>query len=105
MMHHDRSLAPTRGSAYPTTVAVALQDSLAETAEVFLILPLECVTRRTEAMGEDLLIPAPAIHCSLYTLRHLTDPSLNVEAGVRRSRILTRSLARVSSSPVKLVLW
>jgi hypothetical protein len=52
MMHHDRSLAPTRGSAYPTTVAVALQDSLTEAAEVFLILPLECVTRRTEAMGE-----------------------------------------------------
>ena len=58
MMHHDRSLAPTRRSAYPTTVAVALPDSLTETAEVFLILPLECVTRRTEAMGEDLLIPA-----------------------------------------------
>ena len=78
MVHHDRSLAPTRGSAYPTTVAVALQDSLTEAAEVFLILPLECVTRRTEAMGEDLLIPAPAIHCSLYTLRHLTYQSLNL---------------------------
>jgi hypothetical protein len=78
MMHHDGSLAPTGGSAYTTTVAVALQDSLTEAAEVFLILPLECVTRRTEAKGEDLLIPAPAIHCSLYTLRHLTYQSLNL---------------------------
>ena len=58
MMHHDRSLAPTRGSTYTTTIAVAVQDSLTEAAEVFLILPLECVTRRTEAMGEDLLIHA-----------------------------------------------
>jgi hypothetical protein len=78
MMHHDRSLAPTRGSAYSTTVALALQDSLTEAAEVFLILPLECVTRRTEAMGKDLLIPTPAIHCSLYTLRNLTYQSLNL---------------------------
>jgi hypothetical protein len=53
MMHDDGSFAPTRGSAYATTVAVALQDSLTQAAEVFLILPLECVTRRTEAMGED----------------------------------------------------
>src|ERR1700726_2214710 len=104
MMHHNGSLAPTRGSAYTTTVAVALQDNLTEAAEVFLILPLECVTGRTEAMGENLVIPAPAIHCSLYTLQHLTYQSLNLEGWcLPVERISTRSRAPVSSSPVKLV--
>ena len=78
MMHDDGSFAPTRGSAYPTTVAVALQDSLTQASEVFRILSLDCVTRRTKAMGEELLIPAPAIHCPLHTLLHLTYQSLNL---------------------------
>jgi hypothetical protein len=98
MMYNDGSLASTRGPAYPTTIPVTLQDSLTEPAEVFLILPLECVTRRTEAKGEDFLISAPAIHCSLCTLRHIDLPefksvmlvfasreNLNIARQIRRS--------------------
>ena len=95
MMYHEGSLVPTRGPAYPTTIAVALQDSLTEPAEVFLILPLECVTRRTEAKGEDFLVSAPAIHCSLYTLRHI---DLSEFKSVR----LCSPVGRISTSPVKL---
>ncbi|MBB5319317.1 hypothetical protein HDF09_004023 [Edaphobacter lichenicola] len=65
MMHYDGSLATTRGSAYPTAIAVTLQNSLAKPAEVLLILPLKRVARRTEAMRENSFIPASAVHCSL----------------------------------------
>ena len=71
MMHNDGWLAPTPRPRIPDNNTVALQDSLTEPAVVFFILPLECVTGRTQAKGEDFLISAPAIHCCLYTLRHI----------------------------------
>jgi hypothetical protein len=68
MMHHDGALPTSRRSADAAAIAIALQNSFTEPAEILLILPLERVARRAEAMREDLLIPAPAVHRSLNPL-------------------------------------
>ncbi len=70
VMHDDGSFAPSGRSADTATVAVALEHSLTEAAEVCLIPPLERVAGRAEAAREDLPVPAAAIHRSLDTLLH-----------------------------------
>jgi hypothetical protein len=45
-------------TAYSTGVSIALEDLLSQAAEILCILPFQRVAGRTEAQGEDLLIPA-----------------------------------------------
>ena len=70
MMNDNRQIAASRGSAYAATIPITNQNRFAQPAEVFLILPPERVAGRTEAQGEDLLIPAPTIKCPLYAPLH-----------------------------------
>lgn len=68
------TLPATRNSRNSATVVITPQNSLAESAKVFLVLPLERVTGRTEAMREGHFIPAPAVHSSLNDLLHFPAP-------------------------------
>jgi hypothetical protein len=68
------TLPATRNSRNSATVVITPQNSLAESAKVFLVLPLERVTGRTEAMREGHFIPAPAVHSSLNALLHFPAP-------------------------------
>jgi hypothetical protein len=46
MMHDNRTLSATGGSADPATVVVSFKNLFPEASEVFLILPLERVAGR-----------------------------------------------------------
>jgi hypothetical protein len=52
-------------TAYSTGVSIALQDLLSQAAEILRILPFQRVAGRTEAQGEDLLIPEGTANCGL----------------------------------------
>jgi hypothetical protein len=65
-------------TAYPTGVSIALQDLLAQAAEILGILPFQRVAGRTEAQGEDLFIPAGTANCGLDPLLQSPIPSSSV---------------------------
>jgi hypothetical protein len=70
MMDGDRPLIAARCSADPAAVAVALQDRFPETSEMLLILPLQGVAGRTQAVRKDL-------HASAGTAKSSLDRSLH----------------------------
>ena len=66
-MDHDRALSASRSSAGPAAIAVSPEHLFPQTAEIFLILPLERVTGGAHAQGEDFPPPATAVECPLST--------------------------------------
>ncbi len=60
MVHRDRASVPTGGVADATAVAITLQHSFTETAEVCFVLPVKRVAGRAKAMREDLRAAAAA---------------------------------------------
>lgn len=75
-MMNTRRLADTHALDFrqlrtnTTSIAVALQDCLTETAEILQILPFECVAGCTETVRENFRISAAAVHHSLYVFLH-----------------------------------
>jgi hypothetical protein len=58
MVNDDGTLISARRITHSTAVAIALQHLLPQSAEILLVLSFEGVAGRTEAVREDLYIPA-----------------------------------------------
>ena len=70
MVNDDGSFVTPGGIAHPAAVAIPLEDFLAKTPEVFLVLPFERVADSTQAMRENPGSPTPTVHHVLFGLRH-----------------------------------
>ena len=66
MVDDDGAFVPTGSVTHPATLPIALQNSLPQTAEVLLILPLECVTGRAKTHGKHLPITTRTVQRALY---------------------------------------
>ncbi len=71
MMHHDQALSASGSSADAAAIAVSSEHLLPQTAEIFLILPLERVARGTHAQCENFPASTTPVKCPLNT-----DPNL-----------------------------
>ncbi len=65
-MNDDRSLVPTGRIANSAPVPIALENGLAQAAQMLLILPPEGVAGRAQAMSQCLFAPASAVHVSVF---------------------------------------
>ena len=63
MMHHDRALSASGSSADAAAIAVSSEHLLPQTAEIFIILPLERVARGTHAQRENFPSSATTVKC------------------------------------------
>ena len=75
VMYRHRPLSTLHRHApkHTASVVVTLQDFLTMTAEVFLILALECVACRAQSSRENLCVPAGAMHHDLLRLLQSSD--------------------------------
>jgi hypothetical protein len=71
MVDHDRALSASGSSATPAAIAVSSEHLLPQTAEIFLILPLERVARGTHTQRENFPSSATTVECSLNTCPNL----------------------------------
>ncbi len=65
MMHPDRALPASGSSTDAAAIAVSSEHLLPQTAEIFLILPLERVARGTHAQRENFPSSATTVKCPL----------------------------------------
>ena len=70
VMDCDRALPSSGGAADPAAIAIPLQDRLAQTAKVRLILPPKCVTNRAQTPGQDAGASARTVERALGHFPH-----------------------------------
>ena len=74
MMYSNGPLSTleSRAARHGTAVAVTRENFFSVTAEVFLILPFQGITGRTEAQGENSIVPAGTTNRPLNDSRHMS---------------------------------
>ena len=77
-MHDDRALVAAGSIADPAVVAVPFEHLFPQSTEVLFILPLQRVAGRTQALGQNFVVPAPAMQYLLQVPLQWPSPASEV---------------------------